>query len=129
MRWLTDNQLKILGVADIGWDIKLMPNHGRLTSNIQTLVKEGLLKPNPDFQSNPLVLPEWLITDKGREAIKPIELGDRVLTSTGRTGTVKRYWYGGSLGVEFDDKPNQKIGHIQPYTLRRIYEQTTTKGH
>lgn len=122
MKWLTVNQLKILEVADIGWDIQLLPNHGKFMTSIQKLIGEGLLKSNPDFLSNPTVLPAWLITDKGREAIKPIGLGDRVLTSTGRTGTVKRYWYGGSLGIEFDDKPNARIGHAQPYTLRRIYE-------
>jgi hypothetical protein len=122
MKWLTDNQLKILEVAGIGWDVNLLPNHGKLMSNIQKLVGEGLLEKNPKFELNPLVIPEWLITAKGREAIKPIGLQDRVLTSTGRTGVVMRLWYGGSLGVVFDDNPKQKIGHIQPHALRRFYE-------
>lgn len=92
-KFLTQTQLNTLEIAAQDWNVTLQT--GSKLKSIKVLVNAGLLV----FTTPPGYLDfsrRWVITDRGRLAIKPLEIGDRVVNVSGRHGVIQSAPYGDS---------------------------------
>lgn len=119
-QFLTRAQSNTLEIAAIGWDIDLQT--GAKLRTIKVLAAAGLI-----VFTSPPVLPEilavsrrWAVTDLGRLAIKPLEVGDRVVNISGRHGEIERAPSSSFFVVYWDaDGKTHRRGWFRVEDLRR----------